>query len=494
MRLLEAIDDRLRTSHDRDVNERGAALLIVTFSLLVLLGMAAFSVDLGWLYYNDLEARKAAEAAALAGVVHMPLPSGTSFGPGTQPYDVAVDVASRNGFGSATPTETAFSNQLKVDTARTVDTFFMRVFGINQVTVHADATAEQLPPLKIGSDGPQLGGGSQELWVAINGDRRKKNSGDPFSTHCVRENNNCGGTQNAEYRDPAYYYAVEVLPAGAGSALGIDIWDGPHFNRPNIDTETGEYSGEDGWFLTFDVYAPDQTPNDWSDNSDNSSAVCSRTFSYTDDSSPGSGVNEWAAIGGCPFAQAGIYVIEVSTGGSIANVSAFAIRASAGGPANVAVYGLGSMSLWMNQDNSNPVFQLVRLDTVYAGTELVLRLFDPGDATGLSRLRFDGALAGTDCMVRVTNEFGTTGPLQSDGALNPDGDWAGSSCGITTATNSVSRIFNGDWVEMRFDIDAAHACSGSACWVYVNYNFTNSPFDRTTWSATINGSPIHLEP
>ena len=50
-------------------NERGATLVLASAVLLVLIGMAGFSVDLGWLYSQRTEATKTAESAALAGVV-----------------------------------------------------------------------------------------------------------------------------------------------------------------------------------------------------------------------------------------------------------------------------------------------------------------------------------------------------------------------------------------------------------------------------------------
>lgn len=188
-------------------------------------------------------------------------------------------------------------------------------------------------------------------------------------------------------------------------------------------------------------------------------------------------------------------MLRVSVDGSDSSVSAFAIRARLNSStANVSVYGLGAMSLWMNEDYSNPTFKIVRLDSIYAGTELQLGLFDPGDATGLSRLEFTGALASIDCEMRVRYDTGGTSAWNTDGSFNPDGNWAGSSCGITSATNGTSRIYNGDWIDLRFKVPADHSCTGDACSAYVDYEFSNSPFDRTTWTAQINGTPIHLEP
>ncbi|MGI9584312.1 MAG: hypothetical protein ACR2N7_01840 [Acidimicrobiia bacterium] len=198
------------------------------------------------------------------------------------------------------------------------------------------------------------------------------------------------------------------------------------------------------------MYAPDNSANTWTDNS---TLVCSRTFGYN---TPAAAINNWLSVGGCESATAGIYVIAVSVGGNEASVSAFAIRASVGGStSNVAVYGLGAMSLWMNEDNSNPTFKIVRVDPVYAGTELELGLFDPGDADGLSQMRFGGALSGYDCQVKVVRENGAESAWESDGYWNgliggAGGDWAGSSCGITTATAGTPRIYNGDWLALRF--------------------------------------------
>ena len=41
-------------------NERGATLVLASAVLVVLLGMAGFAVDLGWLYSQRTEATKAA--------------------------------------------------------------------------------------------------------------------------------------------------------------------------------------------------------------------------------------------------------------------------------------------------------------------------------------------------------------------------------------------------------------------------------------------------
>ena len=72
---------------------------------------------------------------------------------------------------------------------------------------------------------------------------------------------------------------------------------------------------------------------------------------------------------------------EAVAGGGRLTTSRFRrIRSERGSTVQVdndtAVYGLGAMSLWMPELGSNPSFKIVRLDEIYAGTELILSLFD----------------------------------------------------------------------------------------------------------------------
>jgi Flp pilus assembly protein TadG len=504
MKLQERLVEHFRSRFE---TERGAVLVLSAMVLVVLMGMAAIAVDYGWLAYNRLEVRKAAEAAALAGVVHMPLPGSVTFGAGAEPYDVAVDAARRNGYVdgvggvTVTPQETWSTAQLKVTVTDQVDTFFLKMFIASPLTVSGDAIGEHLPVLKLGSDENVIGGSSSDFWVAVNGERRKKQDGDPFSTRCLQDN--CiGPGDNDQFRDPAYYFAVEVDPTVAGGSLGVYVFDGTHKPR-GVNDSTGDLAGGEDLRLRWRLYAPDATPNNWIDNTQ-SPHVCQRTFRMDGEQSQGAGwgVDEWRGLGGCGNSTAGIYVLQLEVFGDDNALSAFALGATVNGSDNgVSVYGLGDLSLWMNGDDTTPTFKIVRLDTVYAGTELVLELFDPGDIDGSGKIEFTGAMSGIDCQVQIERYDadgvyqGTTGWM-TDGAANSGagGDWAGSSCGLTSSGNGGSnKIYNNDWVRFRFQIPATHSCSGDACWVYTEYAVDN-PTERTTWSAKINGTPIHLMP
>ena len=56
---------RVNIAHRK--NERGITIVLVAFSLLSLLGMAALAIDVSTLYVAHGEAQRAADAAALAG-------------------------------------------------------------------------------------------------------------------------------------------------------------------------------------------------------------------------------------------------------------------------------------------------------------------------------------------------------------------------------------------------------------------------------------------
>ncbi len=71
--------------------DRGAALALVAASLVVLMGMAAFGTDLGWFYLNASRMQRAADAAALGGVIWLPGQPGTA-------EATAFDIALRNGY------------------------------------------------------------------------------------------------------------------------------------------------------------------------------------------------------------------------------------------------------------------------------------------------------------------------------------------------------------------------------------------------------------
>src|SRR5690606_18955401 len=182
---MKAFVRYLRSRLRRD-EERGAALPLVAGILVTLLGLSAFAVDLGWLYLNTSRLQRAADAAALAGVVHLP-----GF-PALVTQD-ATGGATANGFEPDTGPNAPLvwqaldDNKLEVTLSTQVDTFFLTVMCFDHADVPRRAIAEYIQPVLIGSPCNSFGDGndpSQAFWAAISGEYTAKIHGDALSSRC----------------------------------------------------------------------------------------------------------------------------------------------------------------------------------------------------------------------------------------------------------------------------------------------------------------------
>ncbi|MFN8629539.1 MAG: pilus assembly protein TadG-related protein [Chloroflexota bacterium] len=154
----------------KSLARRGQVLVVYVMSIFVIVGLLGLVIDVAWYWSNSLKVQRAADAAALAGAVDLPAKPGTtaSHAIGTGIGD-AIAEASKNGypgitFGCAgdgkTPSsspgicvrvDTGNVNQLDVMVSAPVNTFFMRIFGINSLTAKRDAAAVFTLPVPMGS-------------------------------------------------------------------------------------------------------------------------------------------------------------------------------------------------------------------------------------------------------------------------------------------------------------------------------------------------------
>ena len=187
-----------RVDKGRRKNERGITIVLVAFSLLTLLGMAALAIDVSTLYMAHGEAQRAADAAALAGARAF-ASSGyttasttlaasdicqTSAAPGA---DAAANrqaeaVAAQNlvagqpaAVQSITCNTTPANPEIAVTVRRTaLPTFFGRIWGVTANSVTATAVAEAFNP--SGSTAPiQMQG--VKPWLIPNCDPDPANPG-----------------------------------------------------------------------------------------------------------------------------------------------------------------------------------------------------------------------------------------------------------------------------------------------------------------------------
>jgi hypothetical protein len=118
-------------------SERGQSLVLTTFFVAALLGMAALVIDLGTWFRSQRDLQAVADSAALAGAQGLP--------DGGQASAFANQYTNKNGANGPTVT---FPNadQIKVALQRPAPGFFARVFGVNSVTIRASATAKSFIP------------------------------------------------------------------------------------------------------------------------------------------------------------------------------------------------------------------------------------------------------------------------------------------------------------------------------------------------------------
>jgi len=137
---------------DRLRSESGQALLITVLFLVVLLGAAAITLDVGVWYREQRQAQATADAAALAGAQALPTDP-------SQALTLSQQYADANGGGVLGGAITLRSDYEPNDTvvvkvARTAPGFFSRVFSITSVTVHASAAARAGVPEQVSGVAP----------------------------------------------------------------------------------------------------------------------------------------------------------------------------------------------------------------------------------------------------------------------------------------------------------------------------------------------------
>lgn len=487
--------------------DRGATLMMVAGMLTALMAVSAFAVDLGWLYLNTSRLQKAADSAALAGVVNLP----------TSPAGADADAQSAsaaNQFPIGNPAYNTFASQVlpdntyEVTLGTQVQSFFLRVVGFSDFNITRTSTAQYVLPVPMGSPANCFGIGdpsvlanfpagsgtaaaealcddyAQNFWGAVNGPQTAKEHGDPYMPACITSSGgSCSGGPNTEYNPTDhYFYGIEV-PAGK-SFLDVWVYDFAFYDRGNFNLETGDSdslggSTSGGAHTTISLGRPDLTPYDPADNP----IEC--TVTVNSESSSGTFRNLWAKL--CPTVSNpanGLWVVQVSTSGNIGGSNQYSLLANSDNISSSSmprIYGINDMSIFTNDTDGLATVWLAEILPVHAGKKLVLRFFDPGESAppAVMQVRKPGGGAATGC------------------SWTSDNGSSGNSCTIVTA-NGGGSIFNGDWIDMVIDIPSNYNCTQSdngysGCYWTMMLNLQTS-HDRTTWAARVIGNPVRLVP
>jgi Flp pilus assembly protein TadG len=129
--------------------ESGYGLVFAAFGLVVLLGAAGLSVDMGYLRYQRRLMQSAADSAALAGAAQLGAGAGLAAAQLAAQNDAGLNGFPQGGGVTITTTQTTINgngNTLQVQINNSYPTFFMRILGnsFNTVNVSTTATAQYL--------------------------------------------------------------------------------------------------------------------------------------------------------------------------------------------------------------------------------------------------------------------------------------------------------------------------------------------------------------
>ena len=196
---------------------------------------------------------------------------------------------------------------------------------------------------------------------------------------------------------------------------------------------------------------------------------------------------QWVTL--CTFpgtAPAGTYFVQVQTNAAGDNPQGdghnrFALRAfgtGAGDNANIAISGYTYMGIYANLDNAQTSFYLTRIQPAAAGQILQVRLFDIGDSSQPGTVTI---LPPADS--NLSSFTNCTGSGPTNGAL--------SNCSITANSS-----YNGQWESISIPIPVGYTCTSAlptGCWVTLLYNYgSGQPSDTTSWTATLEGTPVRI--
>jgi hypothetical protein len=521
------------TSH-RD--ERGQSFIMVALMLTMLLGFVGIVIDVGWYEVNLIRVQRAADAAALAGVVYLP----GNLGAGRT---AAKAEASKNGYTDGAPGITVTADQdpindkiMLTQVTAPVQTYFARLFGVPSITASRRARAEFILPVPMGSPQDyygiyqlcQSGGGcdavhqapdatsgpplaSQGFWGAVITKGGQHSNGDAYSPAF-----DGGASPNVQYDANGYSYIVEF---GPGTANG-EVWlFDPVFCA--VGHGSSSYLGTgDHWIGTggtpvtteFRLWDINSTPYSTSDDI----LIASQAFlaenqvdkggtyqgdrRYSDGGYNGAGSsdcqsnpyhNGWFRLGTTPLGE-GTYRLQVTTssptndGTSAENMFGIQVKSNIG--LGGRVYGQSRMAAYANVNAGASLFYLAQISAVHAGKTLEIRLFDPGDVGGTATLR-----------IKKPTPTGYVNATFNYTANGGAGSRSGTGVSSLLTANAGASQYQNAWVTITIPLPASYGVGGltppgetEPGWWKIEYTITSAGNDTTTWEVNIRGNPVHL--
>jgi hypothetical protein len=361
---------------------------------------------------------------------------------------------------------------------------------------------------------------SQGFWGAIFTSGGVRENGDRYAPSNIGRNNPPDGSNdgpNPDYDPDGYDYAIEVGPSGQ-----VRLFD-PIFCATGPNGSGGWLGAGDHWTtrggtgstviapvgVTYRLYNSMGTPFDPSDDPQVGSTLTydpgtatlgdlSGTFGTPQNNTAASRLdcstnpahNNWVLPSGWNGLAAGTYRLNVNTtldpnNAVVGAENLFSIWVSGGSAARV--YGGGRMAAYTNLDETggggNQTFYFSQIEAVHAGKTMIITLFDPGEASAPSWIRFRSPYGGS-------YSYATFDWRSNDGR---------SGTAVTEIqTSDGSPLFNNRILTIEIDLPADYGVGGldpngigEEGWWLVEYD-VQAGNDTTTWEVTIRGNPVHL--
>ncbi len=402
----------------------------------------------------------------------------------------------------------------------------LRVDMLDVVVYYRVATTTTTPESYEVRSVPDPAGGTlatQGFWGAIFTSGGVRENGDRYAPLFIGGNNPPDGTNggpNPDYDPNGYDYTVEV--GGNGQVRLFD----PIFCATGASPSGGWFGTGDHWTtngsgggalgpvaVRYRLYDTNGTPytigDDLQVGSDLEYDPGTRTLGdfsgqYSRASSPPQNKgdanrqdcatnpahNQWVLPSGWSGLPAGKYRVNVNTNvagnATVGAENLFSIWVSGGGVARV--YGGGRMAAYTNLDDTGvggaQEFYFAQIEPVHSGKTMVITLFDPGEASSPSFLRFLSPQGGS-------YHYATFNWRSNDGR---------SGTNVTQLqTSTGSALFNNRIVTIEVALPTNYGAGnldpnglGEDGWWIVEYD-VRAGNDTTTWEVNIRGNPVHLK-
>ena len=513
---------------------RGQALPLLAIMLVALIGFTGLALDVSMLLLRTLQQQRAADAAALAGVIKLPQQPAEAKTL-AQRYAGMNDYVNNpdpNGFPQvdAEPVP-GYSTRLHVIITARHPVYFMRIFGINDVLVTRDAYAQYSLPVRLGcpnctsfgvgnptpvavGNGPGPGRcpncdlRNENFWVSIDGPGTDNRDGDYYNTKfnhsadgftCLNNTLNTS-TLNSSYvvgpdKNAGYSYGLHV--DGSSGSIALYVYDPAQFYRtgfPGTNDDTGDkqlcLSGPTSTryrFITyFQLYQPDSTPDLFRDD-----VPLGGPVAFEDDGTD-TYHNKWFLIGTLPanLAATGDFRLQVYTNdvngsgtyGSGQNQYSLAL----GGPREPtnteSIYGISKLSLFNNirmASTSQLTWYLAQITREHARERMSVMMYDPGDATCNTNMQL---FRQSDLSTPVEFDLNWTHQMETR---------------LVTTDMSYSpgdprnKPYDGQWVTLGVTLPSDYS---DDYWLvkYTMAGCQSTSTDRSVWQIVMLGNPIHL--